>query len=39
MTPHLYRASTEGRARAAALTALTLSIDVHLTRFERNCVR
>ncbi|MBS1159298.1 MAG: rRNA m(1)G-745 methyltransferase [Proteobacteria bacterium] len=35
MTPHLYRASPEGRARAAALTALTLTIDVRLTRFRR----
>ena len=35
MTPHLYRASAEGRARAAALTALTLTVDVCLTRFAR----
>lgn len=35
MTPHLYRASPEGRARAAALTALSLTVDVRLTR----CVR
>lgn len=35
MTPHLYRASAEGRARAAALTALALTVDVRLTRFER----
>ncbi len=32
MTPHLYRASAEGRAKAAALTALTLTVDVRLTR-------
>ncbi|HEY9098557.1 MAG TPA: methyltransferase domain-containing protein [Thiobacillus sp.] len=36
MTPHLYRASAEGRAEAAALTALPLSVDVRLTRFERS---
>src|SRR5512139_413947 len=35
MTPHLYRASAEGRAAAAALTELSLSVDVRLTRFER----
>ena len=36
MTPHLYRASAEGRARAAALTSLALTVDVRLTRFGRN---
>jgi 23S rRNA (guanine745-N1)-methyltransferase len=36
MTPHLYRASAEGRARAAALTALALTVDVRLTCWERN---
>ncbi|PKO38303.1 MAG: rRNA (guanine-N1)-methyltransferase [Betaproteobacteria bacterium HGW-Betaproteobacteria-6] len=35
MTPHLYRASAEGRARAAALTALTVTVDVRLSRFGR----
>ena len=35
MTPHLYRATAEGRARAAALTALTVTVDVRLTRFGR----
>ncbi|APR04202.1 putative RNA methyltransferase [Thauera chlorobenzoica] len=35
MTPHLYRASAAGRARAAALDALTVTVDVRLTRFER----
>jgi len=35
MTPHLHRASAEGRAAAAALTALSLSVDVRLTCFER----
>jgi len=33
MTPHLYRASAEGRARAAALTALSLTVDVRIARF------
>jgi 23S rRNA (guanine745-N1)-methyltransferase len=36
MTPHLYRASAEGRAQAAALTALSLSVEVQLTCFERD---
>ena len=36
MTPHLYRASAEGRAKAAALSALTITVDVRLTRFGRN---
>ena len=36
MTPHLYRASAEGRARAAALTVLTLTVDVRLARFARD---
>ena len=35
MTPHLYRATAEGRARAAALTALTMTVDVRLTRYRR----
>ncbi|MHB1052907.1 MAG: putative RNA methyltransferase [Thiobacillus sp.] len=35
MTPHLYRASAEGRVQAAALTALSLSVDIRLTSFER----
>jgi len=39
MTPHLYRAKAEGRAEAAALTALSLSVDVRLTCFERGCTR
>lgn len=33
MTPHLYRASAEGRAKAAALTALSVTVDVRLSRF------
>ncbi len=36
MTPHLYRASAEGRAKAAALTALSVTVDVRLTRFGRS---
>jgi 23S rRNA (guanine745-N1)-methyltransferase len=39
MTPHLYRASAEGRAKAAALTALTVTVDVRLTRFGRAAAR
>lgn len=35
MTPHLYRIGAEGRARAAALTALSLSVEVRLTCFKR----
>ena len=35
MTPHLYRASAEGRARAAALTSLSLTVDVRLQRLGR----
>ena len=31
MTPHLYRATAEGRARAAALTNLVATVDVRLT--------
>ena len=39
MTPHLYRASAEGRAKAAALTALTVTIDVRITVFGRSNTR
>jgi len=35
MTPHLYRASADGRARAAALTSLSLTVDVRLQRFGK----
>jgi 23S rRNA (guanine745-N1)-methyltransferase len=31
MTPHLYRATAEGRAKAAALTALSITLEVRLT--------
>lgn len=34
MTPHLYRASTAGRARAEALTSLTVTIDAWLRVFK-----
>ncbi|MFC0445513.1 putative RNA methyltransferase [Pseudidiomarina halophila] len=33
MTPHLYRASNEGRARAEALTELTVTVDVWVREF------
>ncbi|MDL0432735.1 methyltransferase domain-containing protein [Marinobacter sp. TBZ242] len=33
MTPHLYRASAEGRARAEALETLTVTVEVTLRRF------
>jgi 23S rRNA (guanine745-N1)-methyltransferase len=36
MTPHLYRATPGGRARAAALTELSLTVDVRLVAWERN---
>ena len=35
MTPHLYRATAEGRARAAALASLSLTVDVRLQRFAK----
>jgi 23S rRNA (guanine745-N1)-methyltransferase len=35
MTPHLYRASAEGRAKAAALSELSLTVDVRLTCLGR----
>jgi len=36
MTPHLYRATAEGLARAQALTQLSLTVDVRLSRFVRD---
>lgn len=36
MTPHLYRANAEGRAKAAALAALAVTVDVRLTCFRRD---
>ena len=35
MTPHLFRASVEGKARLAALNELALTADVRLTRYAR----
>ncbi len=36
MTPHLYRASADGRARAAALNELQVTVEVRLTTFQRD---
>ena len=38
MSPHLYRASANGRAKAAALTAITVTVDVRLSRFQRKAI-
>lgn len=35
MTPHLYRASVEGRERAAQLDRLTVTVEVQLVRLQR----
>ncbi|WP_286219741.1 putative RNA methyltransferase [Marinobacter apostichopi] len=35
MTPHLYRASAEGRERAAKLTELTVTVDVVLQHYAK----
>lgn len=35
MTPHLYRASVEGRARAEALDVLTLTVNVRMVQWQR----
>ncbi|MFB0936955.1 MAG: methyltransferase domain-containing protein [Propionivibrio sp.] len=35
MTPHLFRASSEGKARVAALQSLSVTIEVRLTRYAR----
>jgi len=35
MTPHLFRASAEGKARLAALSELVLTADVRLTRYAK----
>lgn len=35
MTPHLYRATAEGRARAAALSEITVTVDVRVSGFKR----
>jgi len=39
MTPHLYRANAEGRAKAAALTTLTVTVDVRLSCFVKSDIR
>ncbi len=36
MTPHLFRASSEGKARVAALQSLSVTVDVRLTRYLRD---
>ena len=36
MTPHLFRASSEGKARVAALQTLAVTVDVRVTRYRRN---
>lgn len=36
MTPHLFRASSEGKARVAALQSLAVTVDVRLTVYRRN---
>ena len=36
MTPHFYRATAEGRARAAALREIAVTVDVRLTRLIRD---
>ena len=36
MTPHLFRATAAGLARAAALSSLRLTVDVRLTRYLRH---
>ena len=37
MTPHLFRASAEGKARVAALQTLDLSVDVRLQTLQKIC--
>jgi 23S rRNA (guanine745-N1)-methyltransferase len=34
MTPHMYRANADGLARAKALTRLSITVDVRLTRYR-----
>lgn len=36
MTPHLYRANAEGREKASDLKALSVTVDVRLTRLRRS---
>ena len=35
MTPHLFRASAEGKARVAALESLSVTVDVRVTCYLR----
>ena len=35
MTPHLYRASAEGRSRAEALATLTVTVEVRLVQLKK----
>lgn len=35
MTPHLYRAPPEGREKAAALTEISLTVDIRITHWKR----
>jgi 23S rRNA (guanine745-N1)-methyltransferase len=39
MTPHLYRATAEGRARAAALSGLAMTVEIRLVQLGRNPTR
>ncbi len=36
MTPHLFRASSEGKARAAALQSLSVTVDIRLVRYRKD---
>ena len=36
MTPHLFRASAEGKARVAALPSLSVTVDVRVARYRKN---
>ena len=36
MTPHLFRASSEGKARVASLRSLSVTVDVRLMRYRKN---
>ena len=36
MTPHLFRASAEGKARVAALPSLSVTVDVRVVRYRKN---
>ena len=36
MTPHLFRASAEGKARVAALPSLSVTVDIRVVRYRKN---